>query len=173
MMFEVTMLSGPVRTLRNIVGGLAVVLLSFWLTLLFMDNWSSWTQSDIDVAMQKAGLTYAKTGAIAGYIDKVQRDPGGRLVLTGWAVDKAQGQPVTIFALIDSKFEPVAVTNGPRPDVTKALNMPAEQTKNVAFTGHTPRAVDCNLADSITVVGVNQKKQMSTIADEVLIPGCR
>jgi hypothetical protein len=172
-MIEVTMLGEPVRTLRNIVGGLAIVLLSFGLTLLVLDSWSAWARSDFDVAMKIAGLSHAKPNTIVGYVDKVRRDPDGRLTLTGWAVDKLQGKPVTILALLDSTFEPVAVTHGPRPDVTKALHMSAEKTKNVVFSGRIQRAVDCDMADSVLVVAVNQHKQMATIADEVSVLGCR
>ena len=155
------------RTLLTALGGLAVLVLSFWLTLTAIDNWPQPAPSDFDVAMAAEGFTMSDT--IVGSVDVVQRDATGRLQLTGWAFDKELAQPVSVLVLVGAKFEPVAVTKGARPDVTMALKQPAEQTKNVVFTGLTGRPVDCG---PFTVVAVNHNKRLSVLALDIMASRC-
>ena len=155
------------RAVARVAGGLAVLVLSFWLTLMVIDNWPQPAPSELDVAMAADGFTLSDT--IIGAVDIIQRDQSGRLQLAGWAFDKELAQPVSVFVLIDAKFQQIAVTNGPRLDVTTALKQSAEQTKNVAFTGQTNQPVDCG---PHTVVAVNQKKHLGILASDVMIPRC-
>src|SRR5258708_468692 len=100
------------RILLNVLGGAAVLVWSFWITLMALDNWPVRRPSDFEIAVEREGLT--RSASIIGYIDIVRRDPDGRLALAGWAFDKELGQPVSVRALIGGTFEPVAVTKGPR-----------------------------------------------------------
>ena len=70
------------RTLLTALGGLAVLVLSFWLTLTAIDNWPQPAASDFDVAMAAEGFTMSDT--IIGSVDVVERDATGRLQLTGF-----------------------------------------------------------------------------------------
>jgi hypothetical protein len=155
------------RAVLTVLGGLAVLVLSFWLTLKAIDNWPQPAPSDLEVAMAADGFTMSE--AIVGSVDVIKRDPSGRLQLAGWAFDKELAQPVSVFVLIGDKLRQIAVTNGPRADVTLSLKQPPEQTKNVAFTGLTNEAVDCG---PHTIVAVNQKKHLSILAADVMVPGC-
>jgi hypothetical protein len=155
------------RTLLNIVGGLAVLVLSFWATLKVIDNWPQPAPSEFDIAMAAEG--FSMSDAIVGSVDVIQRDAMGRLQLAGWAFDKELAQPVSVLVLVGAKFEPVAVTKGARPDVTLTLKQSAEQTKNVVFTGLTGRPVDCG---PFTIVAVNQNKRLSVLALDIMAPRC-
>ena len=146
--------------------GLAVLTLSFVLTLLIIDYTPE--PSAMDLAMAAEGLTAAD--AVVGYVDLAKRDPAGRLELTGWAFDKELANPVSVQVLVGTKFEPIAITNGAREDVTRALQESPERTKNVAFTGRTDRPVDCG---SYTIVGVNHRNHMSILVPSLDLPGCR
>jgi hypothetical protein len=52
-MIEMTMMNGPLKTFLNILGGLAIVLTSFWIIVLLFDKWSTLTQSNLYVAMKR------------------------------------------------------------------------------------------------------------------------
>ena len=155
------------RAVARVAGGLGVLALSFWLTLKVIDNWPHQGPSELDVAMAADGFTLSD--AVVGAVDIVQRDKSGRLQLAGWAFDKELAQPVSVFVLIDAKFQQIAITNGPRLDVTAALKQPPEQTKNVAFTGQTNQPVDCG---PHTVVAVNQKKHLAILGSDIMVPRC-
>jgi hypothetical protein len=154
------------RAVLTAIGGVAVLVASFWLTLQFIDRGPPW-RSDFEVAMTADGFTMSET--IVGSVEAIQRDPIGRLQLKGWAFDKELAQPVSVLVLVGAKFQQIAVTNGARPDVTKFVQQSAERTKNVAFTGLTPDPVGCG---PHTVVAVNQKKQLSILAYPLMVPRC-
>ncbi len=154
--------------MATVAGGLAVLVASFWLTLKVIDGPQyGATGADFDLALAADGFTVSDT--IIGAIDGVQRDPGGRLQLSGWAFDKELAQPVTVLVLVGARFQQIAVTSGARPDVTASLKQPPEQTRNVAFTGQTSQWVDCG---PHTVVAVNQKKHLSVLSSDLMIPHC-
>jgi hypothetical protein len=159
------------RVLLNILGSVAVLVLSFWLTLVAIDNWPAPKPSDFDIAMQREGLTLSASDSIASSVDSVRRLSDGRLVLSGWAVDKASGQPVSIRVLNGDKLDFVAMTKGPRADVTKALRLSPEQTKDVAFSGTSERPISCEGDDEFTIVAVDQKKQVSVLS-KAAMPRC-
>jgi hypothetical protein len=104
----------------------------------------------------------------------IKRDANGRLQLAGWAFDKELAEPVAVLVLVGAKFEQIAITQGPRPDVTMSLEMslkqPPERTKNVAFTGLTKQPVDCG---PHLIAGVNQRRHLSILAADLMVPGCR
>ncbi len=152
------------ETLVKVMLGVAVLVVSFWITLLATEKPPP---SDVDIAAAAEGLS--KSDAVAGAVDSIQRDPTGRLRLVGWAFDKELAQPVSVRVLIGSKLEQIAITNGPRTDVTQALRETAERTKNVGFSGLTEKPVDCG---PFTVVGVNQKKHLSILASDLMVPRC-
>ena len=154
------------RAVLTAIGGVATLAVSFGLTLHVIDHGLPW-RSDFEAAMAADGFTMSET--IVGGIDQVQRDPVGRLQLSGWAFDKDLAQPVSVFVLVGAKFQQIAVTNGARPDVTKFVQQSAERTKNVAFTGLTPDPVGCG---PHTVVAVNQKKLLSILAYPLMVPRC-
>jgi hypothetical protein len=112
---------------------------------------------------------FSMSDTIIGAVEGIRRDPVGRLELTGWAFDKELAQPVSVFVLIGTKFKQIAVTNGPRLDVTQSVQQSAERTRNVAFTGLTPDPVGCG---PHTVVAVNQKKLLSILAYPLMVPRC-
>ena len=140
------------------LAGLIVLALSFGVTLLIINYWTSPASSDMELAMAAEGIT--ATDAIVGSVDVIKQDPDGRVELSGWAFDKELAEPVRVLVLVGSKLELVAVTNGARDDVTRALHEAPERTKNVAFTGRTERPLDCG---THLVVGVNQSKHMSLL----------
>ena len=152
------------RALATVAGGLAILVVSFWLTLKIIDGPPS---SDFDLAMAADGVTLSD--AIVGAIDLIERDPSGRLKLAGWAFDKELAQPVSVLVLVGPKFQQVAVTNGSRPDVTASLKQSPEQTKYVAFTGLSDQPVDCG---PHTIVAVNRNKHLSILASDVMVPRC-
>jgi len=162
------------RILRNIPGAIAVVILSFGAALgvmEFIDYWRAHNAAGFERAWADAGLTF--TESITGAIDSIRRNYDRRLVLTGWAYDKELGELVSIFVFLNGKLEKIAVTKGARADVTNAIGRPAEQTKDVVFSGHTEKAIDCKLSSEFTVVAVNRKKQFTVLGRELLIPGCQ
>jgi hypothetical protein len=154
------------KGVATVAGGLAVLVGSFWLTLKIIDGPQSGT-SDLDLAMAADGFTMSD--AIIGAVDVIRRDPSGRLQLAGWAFDKELAQPVSVLVLVGAKFQQIAVTNGPRPDVTASLKQSPEQTKNIAFTALTNQPVDCG---PHTIVAVNQKKHLSILASALMVPRC-
>src|SRR5262249_54562871 len=145
--------AGVMRAAVTVVGGLAVLVLSFWLTLKVIDNWPQPEASDFDVAMQADGFTMSD--AIVGAVDVIERDPSGRLQLQGWAFDKELTEPVSVLVLIGPKFQQIAVTDGPRPDVATSFRLSPERAKSIAFAGLTSQPVDCG---PHTIVAVNQSK---------------
>jgi hypothetical protein len=158
------------RILVNVVAGLAVLAASFSIALQAIDGWPIFQQSDYEIAQKEADVR--KSELIAGNVDNVERDAEGRLVFSGWAVDLEHPGPLTISVLLGPTFERVATTNGPRDDVTKALRLPEEQAKNVAFSGSTERVVDCGPESRFTVVAINQRRQHAVIATNVRAPPC-
>lgn len=157
----------------RIFGGLFIILMSFWITsavLEAIDYMRTRKTSQLEIAIQSAGLT--RSAVITGNVDSVRQDADGRLTLDGWAYDKELGQSVSVLALVDGKLDPIAVTKGARQDVTKALGLSQEQTKDVAFSGRTERTVNCGLNGNLTVVAVNQKKHLSVIGSFLKISGC-
>ena len=157
-------------TVGTVAGGLAILVGFFWLTLKIIDGPQLGT-SDFDLAMAADGFTLSD--AIVGSVDVIQRDPGRRLQLSGWAFDKELAQPVSVLVLVGSKFHQIAITQGPRPDVTMSLGtflkQSPERTKNVVFTGLTSKPADCG---PHTIVAVNQKKHLSILASDVMVPRC-
>src|SRR5262249_51401003 len=112
---------------------------------------------------------FSLSDAVVGSVDAVQRDPGGRLQLSGWAFDKELAQPVSVLVLVGTKFQQIAVTSGPRLDVPASLKQSPEPTKNIAFTGPPSQRVDCG---PHTIVAVNQKKHLSILASDLMVPRC-
>jgi hypothetical protein len=155
------------RAVLTAIGGLAVLVTSFWLTLQAIDHWPPWRASDFDVAMTANGFTMSDT--IVGSVEAVRRDQVGRLQLAGWAFDKELAQPVSVLVLVGAKFQQIALTNGTRPDLTQYLQQSAERTKNVVFSGLTSEPVGCG---PHTVVAVNQKKLLSILAYPLMVPRC-
>jgi hypothetical protein len=147
-------------------GGLAVLVASFWLTLKVIDG-PQFARTDLDLAIATGGFTLSD--AVVGSVDMIQRDPGGRLTLAGWAFDKELAQPVAVLLLVGGKFQQIAVTSGPRLDVTETLKRSPEQTKNIAFTGMTDKPVDCG---PHIVVAVNQKKHLTILGSDLKVPRC-
>jgi len=155
------------RALAIVAGGLTVLVLSFWLTLKVTDNWPQPGGADLETAMAADGLTMSD--AIVGSVDVVQRDPSGRLHLAGWAFDKELAQPVSVRVLVGATLQQIAVTKGPRLDVTAALKQSPQKTENIAFAGLTNRPVDCG---PHTVVAVNQQKHLAILASALMVPRC-
>jgi hypothetical protein len=154
------------KAVATVAGGLAVLVGSFWLTLKIIDG-PQFANPDFDLAMAADGVTMSD--AIVGSVDVIQRDPSGRLQLAGWAFDKELAQPVSVLVLVGGKFQQIAVTNGPRLDVTASLKQSPARTKNIAFTGLTNQPVDCG---PHTIVGVNQNKHLSILASNLMVPRC-
>jgi len=155
--------------MATVAGGLAILVASFWLTLKVTDapQYGA-TRVDFDLALAADGFTLSNS--IIGSIDGIQRDPGGRLQLTGWAFDKELApQPVAVLVLVGKRFQQIAVTSGSRPDVTASLKESPEQTRNVAFTGLTSQRVDCG---PHTVVAVNQNKHLTVLSADLMVPHC-
>jgi len=153
-----------------VLTALAVVAVFFGGTLFILDDWNDLTQSDLQAAMKKSG--YTLSDAIVANIDDARRDFQGRLSATGWAVDKELGQPVSIYVVLGQEFVLVATTKGARSDVTNALHLSAEQTKDVAFSGHTERPIDCKVLPHAPIVAVNRNKHLLKIVDGLRIPLC-
>jgi hypothetical protein len=155
------------KAVATVAGGLAVLVVSFWLTLKIIDG-PQFARADIDHAMATDGFTLSD--AVVGSVDMIQRDPSGRLHLEGWAFDKELAQPVAVLVLVGGKFQQIAVTSGPRDDVTASLKQSPEQTKNIAFTGLTNQPVDCG---PHTIVAVNQNKHLAILGSDMMVPRCR
>jgi len=155
------------RTVATVAGGLAVLVTSFWFTLKLIDSFPPPDQTDLGLAMVADGVTIS--AAVVGSVDAIQRDPSGRLQLEGWAFDRELGQPVSVLVLVGTKFQQIAMTNGPRADVTAALKEPAERTKNIAFKGETNQPLHCG---PHTIVAINQKKHLAVIASDLMVPRC-
>lgn len=158
------------KAVATVAGGMAILVGSFWLTLKIIDGPLP-TSSDFDTAMAADGFTLS--GAVVGSVNVIERDPSGRLQLAGWAFDKELAQPVSVLVLVGAKFQQIAVTNGPRPDVTMSLVMSLkespERTKNVVLTGLTSEPVDCG---PHMIVGVNKNKHLSILASDLMVPRC-
>jgi hypothetical protein len=154
------------KAVATAAGGLAVLVVSFWLTLKVIDG-PQLGGTDFDLAMAADGFT--SSDAVIGLVDTIRRDADGRLQLEGWAFDKELAQPVSVFVLVGTKLQQIAVTNGSRPDVTAALHQSSERTKNVTFTGVTAQPLGCG---PHTIVGVNQNKRLSIIASNLMVPRC-
>jgi hypothetical protein len=153
------------KAVATVAGGLAVLVGSFWLTLKITEP--QFARTDIDLAMAADGFTLSN--AVVGSVDVIRRDPSGRLQLEGWAFDKELAQPVSVLVLVGGKFHQIAVTNGPRPDVTSSLKQAPERTKNIAFTGLTNQPLGCG---PHTIVAVNQNKHLSILASDLMVPRC-
>ena len=154
------------KAVATVAGGLAVLVVSFWLTLNIIDG-PQFARTDFDLAMAADGLSLSD--AVVGSVDVIQRDPSGRLQLAGWAFDQELAQPVAVLVLVGGKFQQIAVTSGPRADVTVTLKKSPEQTKNIVFTGLTNQPVDCG---PHTIVAVNQKKHLSILGAALMVPRC-
>jgi len=163
------------KILLNIMTGLAVLIGSFWLTLQIIDHTPDRAPSDVEIAMQKEGVpitgAISDEGSIIGYIDRVERDGTGRVILGGWAYDKETSRPVVVGILLGSQFERVAVTQGARDDVTAALRLSLEKTKDVAFNGRTERPLECAPFEVI-VLAYNQNKHASILNPNLQVPRC-
>ncbi len=155
------------KALATAAGGLAILVGSFWLTLKVIDGPLATSSSDLDTAMASEG--YTLSDAIVGSVDVIQHDPTGRLQVAGWAFDKELAEPVRVMVLVGTRFQQIAITKGPRPDVTIALKELPERTKDVAFAGLTSAPADCG---PHTIVGVNQKKHLSILAPDLMVSRC-
>jgi hypothetical protein len=158
------------RTVLYVLVGLCVVAASFGATLYAIDHWAEVTGSQLEIAMKKSG--YTMTDKILVSLDSVKRDFGGQLAVSGWAVDKEQGQPVSIYVLVDGKFDLIATANAPRADIASSLHLTPEQSRHVAFDGHSQKAFDCKLLEHAPVVAVNQAKHLVKVADGLRVPLC-
>jgi hypothetical protein len=154
------------KAVATVAGGLAVLVVSFWLTLSIIDG-PQFGRTDLDLAIAADGFTLSD--AVVGSVDVIQRLPNGHLLLAGWAFDKEAAKPVAVLVLVGAKFQQIAVTSGPRPDVTESLKQSPEQTKNIAFTGLTDKPLDCG---PHTVVAVNQNKHLVILGTGLKVPRC-
>jgi hypothetical protein len=162
------------RIWSKLFGAVAIVALSFVYTsgaMEFIDFLRGKDKSEFSRALTGAGLM--GTASITGHVDSVRRGLDRRLVLTGWAYDKELGKPVSIFVFLNGKFEQVAISKGARPDVTAALGLPSQRTKDVAFSGQTEQAIDCRVSSDFSVIAVNQNKKYSALGYVYRIPGCQ
>ena len=89
------------KATATVAGGLAVLVVSFWLTLKVIDGPQS-ARTDLDPAMAADGFTLSD--AVIGSVDVIQRDPSGRRHLEGWAFDKELAQPVSVLVCANPKM---------------------------------------------------------------------
>ena len=153
--------------MATVGGGLAVLVASFWLTLKVIDG-PQVGRPDLDLAIATNG--FVLSDVVVGSVDDIQRDPSGHLQLRGWAFDKELGRPVAVLLLIGEKFQQIAVTSGPRLDVTASLKRSPEQTKDISFVALTDKPANCG---PHTVVAVNQNKHLAIIGTDMIVPRCR
>ena len=146
------------------------VVLALWFSLLSTDKGPAPNPTDFQIAIERQGLT--RSHSIHGNVDDpVRRGADGRLTLNGWAVDLESGQPLSVFAFVAGNFEPIAITKGPRDDVTRVLRLSTEQAKDVVFAGRIERPVNCGPDSIFKIVAINQRKQFGIIY-RVRNPGC-
>ena len=151
------------------IAWVSAAVLTFWFSLLGTDKGPAPNPSDFQIAIERQGLT--RSHSIYGNVDLVRRDPDGRLTLTGWAVDKELAQPLSVFAFVAGHFEPIAITKGPRDDVTRVLRLSTEQARNVVFAGRIEIPVKCGPDSIFKVVAIDQRKRLDIIG-RLRTPGC-
>ena len=154
---------------RETIAWIGAAVLALWFGLLGTDKGPAPNPSDFQIAIERQGLT--RSHSIHGNIDLVRRDPDGRLTLAGWAADQELGQPLSVFAFVAGNFEPIAITKGPRDDVTRVLRLSTEQARDVVFSGRIERPVNCGPDSIFKVVAINHRKQLGIIY-RVRNPGC-
>src|ERR1700730_18596788 len=103
--------------LLKILGCLAVVMLSFFTTLYVLKNWSRSPADDIAVQLARLNVSdlsalepaasdagLIKSDAIRGWMERISREPDGRLKVSGWATDGAgDGRPIAVYLLFNGR----------------------------------------------------------------------
>ena len=89
-----------------------------------------------DVSVRAAATVewLSESPDLKGYIDGATRKDASTVTLSGWAADLS-GSRVTVLALVDGKSVMNVRTSGPRPDVVRALGLPATSTPDLQFNG--------------------------------------
>jgi hypothetical protein len=81
--------------------------------------------ADDGLLMEEGGAKLQPTKEIAGHVDVVKLE-GDTATISGWAVDTAARRPAQrVVILIDGRSVSSAAPGEPRPDVAKALSIPA------------------------------------------------
>jgi len=165
------------------IGALAIVVVSFWITLKVLREWDAedptapfvkmdvQTQATFERTAPSAGFT--KSSTIVGYIDVARRQPTGVIEVAGWAVDRnATGNPVYLYIIVNGRPILRAAAKGPRNDVAGSLKLAPDLAANVAVAGTSTIKISCDLEKSAMAVVLNQNKQYSIINGNLPISGC-
>ncbi len=163
------------RRISYIIGGVAVVVGSFFITLWLTEpeivvrpqnvaDYHSNTERlaaqrissypDLTKAAQNVGLSLS--GQMKGVIDVVERVNEREVHIAGWLADPAGGStPLSVLVFIDGTMVAAAQTKGERPDVTNAIHLGFGAEQNVAFSFN----FECGLGDKPVVVGLGERNQ--------------
>src|ERR1043166_6660423 len=175
--------------LLKIVGALAVVVLSFSITLYILKSWSGSSAdqvalrlarlnvsdlSALEPAAANAGL--AKSDAIRGWMERISREADGRLQVSGWATDGAgDGRPIAVFALLNGKVLLRMDAKGSRDDIKAhlpRLGVPRpEVAQEVLVQGLSQETASCRDIARLIMVGINGQGQFHSLRGNP-VQGC-
>ena len=170
--------------LVRFLGGLSVVALSFFMTLMVLDHWrqrgdSADVLGGIDLSKPDAFFQSASrngftpSGSIAGAVDVVRRLPIGVLEAKGWAVDlKGSGNPVMIYVIVNGRPVLDVQARGERSDVSATLKLPVSLAQNVGWSATSKDRISCGPDKSAMVIAINDKKQFAIIGGQAPISHC-
>jgi len=172
-----------------VLGGLAVLAASFFVTLFLLRNgiWvptddpaeqlarlNAHDASELEQAAARAGLK--KSDAIVGWIERVSRAPDGRLNVSGWATDGlGDGKPISIAVLLNGRVLLRMSTKGSRDDIKANLQRlgfdRSEAAQNVLAEGISEKTVSCGDVKGLLTVGINNRGEFHWIGSNA-VGGC-
>jgi hypothetical protein len=167
--------------LLKIVGALAVVVLSFSITLYILKSWSRSSAdqvaarlaslnvselSALEPAAANAGL--AKSDTIRGWMGHISREADGRLQVSGWATDGAgDGRPIAVFALLNGKVLLRMDAKGSLDEIRAhlpRLGFPRpEVAQEVLVEGVSEESIACRDVNRLIAVAINAQGQFHSL----------
>jgi hypothetical protein len=171
-----------------VLGGLAVLAASFFVTLFLLRNgiWvptddpaeqlarlNAHDASELEQAAAQAGLK--KSDAIHGWIDRASRAPDGRLSVSGWAADgHGDGKPISIAVLLNGRVLLRMRTKGSRDDIKayaqRTFGRP-EVARDVLGEGVSEKPVSCSDVNKLLIVGISNRGEFHSVPGSA-VGGC-
>jgi hypothetical protein len=172
-----------------VLGGLAVLAASFFVTLFLLRNgiWipgddpaeqlarlNAHDASELEQAAARAGLK--KSDAIVGWIDRVSRGADGRLNVSGWAADGlGDGKPISIAILLNGRVLLRMNTKGSEDKVKAYLQGVGfgrpEVAQNVLAEGVSEKPVSCSDMNRLLTVGISNRGEFRRLGSNA-VAGC-
>jgi len=167
--------------LVKIIGAVAVIMLSFFITLYVLKSWSRSSADQVAAGLARLNVSdlpalepaaahagLPTSDAIRGWMEHMSREADGRLKISGWATDGAgDGRPIAVFVLLNGGVLLRMDAKGSRDDIKAhlpRLGFPRhEVAREVLVQGISEQTVSCRDMNRLILVGVNAHGQFHSL----------